>query len=149
MSEEEHLQYREMLISDYEEIISLWQKSEGVRLRDADSKSGIEKYLKRNPGLSFICKNEGKIIGTIMSGHDGKRGYVQHLAVSENAREQGVGSKLISLCLNALKSEGILKSHIHVLANNELAQGYWLNRGWQERKDLKVYSHTFGSGSNT
>jgi len=143
------VQYREMMISDYEDIISLWQKSDGVKLRDADSKSGIERYLRRNPALSFVCEHEGEIVGTIMSGHDGKRGYVQHLAVALSVKERGIGSELIRICLNSLKSEGILKSHIHVLANNELAQSYWVNRGWQERTDLKVYSHTIDNGLNT
>jgi len=143
------MQYREMKIDDYKDVITLWQASEGVRLRDADSREGIEKYLKRNSGLSFVCENKGQIVGTIMSGHDGKRGYVQHLAVAQQFNGKGVGSELIDFCLSSLKAEGIVKSHIHVLVNNKLAQSFWVNRGWQERIDLKVYSHTMGNGANT
>lgn len=100
-------------------------------------------------GLSFVGEIQGEIVGTIMAGHDGKRGYVQHLAVANSVKGRGIGSELIRLCLDALASEGILKSHIHVLANNELAQSYWIHRGWQARSDLKVYSHTVGNGVNT
>lgn len=143
------MHYRQMTITDYEGVISLWQTSAGVRLRDADSREGIERYLKRNPNLSFVCENKGEIVGTIMSGHDGKRGYVQHLAVAAQFEGKGIGSELIDVCLSGLKVEGIVKSHIHVLANNKLAQSFWASRGWQERVDLKVYSHTMGTGSNT
>ncbi|MEJ2682580.1 MAG: GNAT family N-acetyltransferase [Gammaproteobacteria bacterium] len=143
------MKYREMEISDYGKIISLWQEAEGVKLRKADSLEGIEKYLKRNPGLSFVAEKNGEILGTIMSGHDGKRGYIQHLAVETSHRETGIASKLLSHCLGALKKEGILKSHIHVLSNNELAKKYWQNRGWVKRQDIEVYSYINGGEENT
>lgn len=143
------MQYRELKISDYEDIILLWQKAEGVKLREADSKGGIEKYLQRNPGLSFVAEANGQIVGTIMSGHDGKRGYIQHLAVAPDMRLTVIATGLLSNCLSALKSEGILKSHIHVLSTNELAKNYWSNRGWVKRKDIEVYSYINGSSENT
>lgn len=105
------MKYRIMDLSDYERIVSLWQESEGVKLRDADTAEGIGKYLKRNPSLSFVAEDNNKIIGTIMSGHDGKRGYIQHLAVKPNRRKSGVATELLSICVNALKAEGIIKSH--------------------------------------
>jgi ribosomal protein S18 acetylase RimI-like enzyme len=138
-----------MKISDYDKMISLWQEVEGVKLRDADSYDGIQKYLHRNPGLSFIAEDDGNIIGTIMSGHDGKRGYIQHLAVIPNQRKSGTGSELLSLCIQALKKEGILKSHIHVLSNNEPAKNYWSNRGWVKRTDIEVYSYINSGNENT
>jgi ribosomal protein S18 acetylase RimI-like enzyme len=141
--------YRELELSDYDKVISLWQDVEGVKLRDADSKSGINKYLQRNPGLSFVAEEGGNIVGTIMSGHDGKRGYIQHLAVLPSKRKTGIATELLSLCLEALKSEGIVKSHIHVLSNNEVAKNYWLNRGWVKRTDIEVYSYINGSSENT
>ena len=142
------MQYREMRLSDYEDVISLWQESEGVKLRDADSKQGINKYLARNPGLSFVAVQEGVISGTIMSGHDGKRGYVQHLAVAPSLRMSGIATELLSRCIGALKSEGIIKSHIHVLSNNEQAQNYWSNRGWSKRTDIEVFSFINGGHEN-
>lgn len=143
------MQYRVMKISDYQKVIALWQNAEGVKLRDADSKNGIEKYLLRNPKLSFVAEINGQIVGTIMSGHDGKRGYIQHLAVDHEQRNTGVATELISLCLNALKLVGIIKSHIHVLNNNELAKNYWLNRGWKKRNDIDIYSYINGESAST
>jgi len=143
------MNYRLMDISDYERIITLWQNAEGVKLRDADSKDGISKYLRRNPGLSFVAEDNGEIVATVMSGHDGKRGYVQHLAVDPRNRRAGIATKLVNLCLLALKTEGILKSHIHVLANNELAKAYWVNRGWVNRTDIEVFSFINGGAEST
>lgn len=84
-----------------------------------------------------------------MSGHDGKRGYIQHLAVAHDQRSTGVATGLISLCLKALKAEGIIKSHIHVLSNNELAKTYWSNRGWEKCNDIEVFSYINGGSAST
>jgi len=91
------VQYRIIDISDYEGLISLWLDGEGVTLRDADSVEGIEKYLRCNPGLSFLSEESGNIVGTALSGHDGRRGYNQHLAVAANQRESGIGAAQLSL----------------------------------------------------
>ncbi len=116
------MHYREMDISDYHQIIALWQEAEGVKLRDADTCEGIERYLDRNPRLSFVALLGGIIVGTIMAGHDGKRGYIQHLAVAAGNRQSGIATELLSRCVRALKAEGIVKSHIHVLSDNDLAK---------------------------
>ncbi|MDB9753434.1 GNAT family N-acetyltransferase [Oceanospirillaceae bacterium] len=138
------MHYRTMELSDYQSIIKLWTQSEGLQLRDADSIEGITKYLNRNPGLSFVCEVDGHLAGTIMCGHDGKRGYIQHLAVLKGYRKQGIGEKLMSHFLEALRQEGISKSHIHVLDNNELAKAFWVKVGWKKRTDLQVYSYING-----
>ena len=102
------MNFRIMELSDYEKVISLWQESEGIKLRDADSISGIEKYLVRNPGLSFIAEADSDIVGTIMSGHDGKRGYIQHLAVKPSVRKSGIATELLSLCISSLNKDSKL-----------------------------------------
>lgn len=134
------MNYRSMQISDYEDVIALWCESDGLSLRDADSPGGIEKYLQRNPGLSFVACDEGGIVGTLMAGHDGKRGYIQHLAVADRIRQNGVASRLLELCLEALKSQGILKSHVHVIGANEAGRRFWINRGWTRRSEIEMYS---------
>ncbi|ASK32883.1 GNAT family N-acetyltransferase (plasmid) [Alcanivorax sp. N3-2A] len=143
------MQYRPMAIGDYDAIIELWAQSKGVRLRDADSRAGIEKYLARNPGLSFLAESAECIVGTIMAGHDGKRGYIQHLSISDAHRRRGIGRELVKLCLDALKAEGILKSHLMVLVENETARSFWASLGWEDRTDIKLYSYINGSGQNT
>jgi ribosomal protein S18 acetylase RimI-like enzyme len=142
------MQYRNMEIADYAAVFALWQSCEGVGLRDADSSDGIEKYLLRNPGLSFIAERSDRVVGSIMAGHDGKRGYIQHLAVSPGLRNSGIGARLVELCLSALKSEGILKTHIHVFADNKLARDFWLNRGCSERSDIVLFSYINATEGN-
>ncbi len=142
------MHYRTMTINDYEAAIALWSESEGVRLRDADSREGIEKYLLRNPGLSFVAEVEGELVGTIMAGHDGKRGYIQHLSVAGSQRRAGIATQLVNLCLEALKNEGILKSHLMILPENEAAQKFWANQGWAYRSDILLYSFVNGDNHN-
>ena len=84
--------YRVMQIDDYLEAMDLWRRSPGIRLRDADSVDATERYLLRNPGLSFIAAADLRLVGTIMGGHDGRRGYIQHLAVDEPFRNRGIAS---------------------------------------------------------
>lgn len=133
--------FREFALSDYDNAIALWMDTEGVQLRDADSKDSIAKYLARNPGLSFIAESDGQLIGTLMAGHDGRRGYLQHLAVAEQYRRMGIATELLTLALAALKAEGILKSHIHILAGNEHGKSYWQAQGWQKRSDIEIHSY--------
>ena len=134
------MNYRVMECSDYDGLLALWRGAEGVRIRDADSREGIDRYLVRNPNLSFVAEFNGEIIGTIMSGHDGKRGYIQHLAVKSNLRRQGIAVELLSMCIRALEQNGIVKSHIHILNDNKQAMDFWSNRGWEKRLDIAVYS---------
>lgn len=143
------MQYRPMTIEDYDDVVRLWRETEGVKLRDADSREGIDRYLQRNPGLSVIASESSRIVGTIMAGHDGKRGYIQHLAIADRYRRNGIASKLVSICLDALKRDGILKSHVMILSSNELARGFWHNLGWERRSDIEIHSYINGSGRNT
>lgn len=134
------MKYRTMHIDDYADALALWQSAEGVQLRSADSREGIVRYLERNPGLSFVAQSGDEIIGTIMAGHDGRRGYIQHVAVQAQSRNAGIGSELLRRCLAALKLAGISKSHVHVLSDNNTGRAFWLARGWQLRDDIAVYS---------
>jgi ribosomal protein S18 acetylase RimI-like enzyme len=129
-----------MSIADYNEVIGLLTSTPGVSLRSADSREAVERYLDRNPGLSFVARVDGLIIGCIMSGHDGRRGYLQHLAVEPSMRRQGIGTALVQRCLDALRELGIEKSHVEVLAGNEVAHRYWTTLGWQKRADIVRYS---------
>ena len=135
------MKFREMSIDDYNQLIKLWQSSSGIKLRDIDSFQGFKKYLARNKGLSFVAVDKNNnIIGSIMAGHDGKRGYIQKLIVKQNYRKLGIATELLSKCLKALKDEGIIKSHIFVLSDNEIAKNFWKKRGWQKRTDIEIFS---------
>ncbi len=127
-------------IVDYEEIINLWEMCDGIGLSSADSPEKIRAYLERNPGMSFIAKIEGKIAGAVLSGHDGRRGFIHHLAVHPLFRKKGIGRKLANECVSALEAAGIEKCHLFIFTNNESGIEFWENIGWSMRKDIGIMS---------
>lgn len=143
------MHYRNLQITDHQELMLLWQNSDGVSLRDADSRQAMEKYLERNPGLSFIAEVDGRVVASLMAGHDGRRGYIQHLAVDPEQRKQGIAGRLLELCLQALLAQGIVKSHVHVLNTNQLGRDFWSRRGWIHRDEIEMYSFINGDNENT
>lgn len=131
---------REMTIHDYEEVLSLWQASEGVGLSDTDSEQSIAGYLERNPGLSFVARDGEHLVGAVLCGHDGRRGYIHHLAVSKSRRRQGLGRALVERCLSALRRDGIDKCHLFVFAANRDTIAFWRSIGWTQRVELIMMS---------
>lgn len=136
---------REMKASDYQGIFTLWQDGEGIGLSNADSEANIQRFLARNPALSFVAVHNGRIVGAILCGHDGRRGYIYHLFVAKPHRNKGLGRRLVTKSLERLKEEGIDKCHLFVFARNELGRNFWLNSGWTLREDLVVMSKATGS----
>jgi ribosomal protein S18 acetylase RimI-like enzyme len=139
---------RPMSGDDYDEVMTLLRKTQGVSFRDADSRENTATYLQRNPGLSFVATIDGITVGCIMSGHDGRRGYLQHLVVLPEYRRQGVATSLVERCLSTLAKLGIKKSHIDVLNDNETGAAYWKSQGWILRTDIKRYSYIYSGGDN-
>lgn len=129
-------------MADYEAVLALWQAMAGVGLSQADTRPAIARFLERNPGLSFIAQAGPSVIGVVLGGHDGRRGYLHHLAVSPAYRRQGLGQALVERCLAGLNAQGIDKCHLFVFTGNEAAQAFWRDTGWQERSDLIVFSQT-------
>lgn len=131
------MQIRKMTADDYEEVHSLWLNTPGMGLNNIDdSKDGIEKYLRRNPDTCFVAVKDDSIIGAILSGHDGRRGYIYHTAVSGAERKSGTGTALLEKAMDALKNEGINKVALVVFSKNELGNNFWENRGFYTRNDL-------------
>ena len=122
---------------DYLGVYNLWISTPGMGLNNLDdSKEGIKKYLKRNPKTCFVAKENKKIIGVILSGHDGRRGYIHHTAVDIHNRNKGIGSELVRTAINALSKEGINKVAFVVFKNNEIGNKFWQRLGFTERQDL-------------
>lgn len=124
----------------YDRVLSLWQQSQGVGLSHADSREGIESYLNRNPGMSFVALAGRVVAGAVLAGHDGRRGYIHHLSVHPEFRGQGLARGLVDRCLQVLKQAGIEKSHILIFKANEKGMTFWKNAGWTFRSDLRVMS---------
>lgn len=139
---------RPMTLGDYEPVIQLMQATPGVAVRDADSREATARYLERNPGLSFVAHVQGRIVGCIMCGHDGRRGYLQHLLVLPEQRRQGIARALVECCLAELERLGIFKSHIDVYRDNALGQALWEGLGWTLRTDIHRFSMVCGERPN-
>lgn len=129
----------EMTSDDYAEAAALWRSTPGVGLNDADTPARLRDYLHRNPGLSFVAREDGEIIGAVLCGHEGRRGYLHHLAVAPSHRRQGIGRELVRRSLAALASAGIEKCNLFLYADNAEGARFWMNDGWIER-DWKVFS---------
>ena len=131
------INYRLMTIDDYEQAYSLWLLcGNGLNDKD-DSREGIDKYLKRNPSTSFVAVCDGKVVGVLLCGHDGRRGIIQHACVSPDHRRFGIGKRLVELGLDALKEEGITKVLLVAFKKNSGGNAFWESMGVSLRDDLK------------
>jgi len=113
---------------------------EGMGLSSADNRKNIKKYLKRNAGFSFAAFKDDKLVGSLLAGHDGRRGYLYHLAVHPDFRRKGIAKNLVNQSIKKLKKEGIEKCHVFIFKNNELGKKFWDSVGWKLREDIEVMS---------
>lgn len=128
---------RLMKVADYKKVYQLWMNTPGMGLNDIDdSQEGIEKYIKRNPATCFVAEEDNEIIGVIISGHDGRRGYIYHTAVDKTHRKRGIGQQLVDCALKALDNEGINKVALVAFSHNELGNHFWEKCGFEKREDL-------------
>nr|WP_314578782.1 GNAT family N-acetyltransferase [uncultured Pseudomonas sp.] len=139
---------RMMTMDDYDAVIELMRNTPGISLRDADSREATSRYLQRNPGMSFVAENDTGLCGCVMCGHDGRRGYLQHVVVLPEFRRQGIAHSLVQRCLSSLEALGIGKCHLDVLKTNDAAARHWQNKGWQLRQDIDRYSFTRPGNEN-
>ena len=129
-----------LTIDQYDEVIALWQASEGVGLSSADERENIRFYLERNPGMSFVAVADGRIVGTILCGHDGRRGFIHHLAVHQDYRRRGIASQLTQKSVAALQAAGIQKCHVFIFRRNASGITFWQANGWEIRQDIHIMS---------
>lgn len=128
---------RIMTIDDYDAVYALWLSCKGMGLNNLDdSREGIERFLIRNPETCFVAKNDGVIVGAIMVGTDGRRGYIYHTAVSPNCRRQGIARRLVETVLEALKKLDINKVALVVFERNSDGNAFWESVGFTVRNDI-------------
>lgn len=128
---------RRMHITDYDQLYALWLSCKGMGLNDVDdSREGIARYLRRNPDTCFVAEEDGRIAGAIMAGHDGRRGYIHHTAVSPDYRRRGIASALVDAAVQALAREGIAKVALVAFLRNESGNAFWEKQGFTLREDL-------------
>lgn len=128
---------RLMRLEDYSRVYQLWLSCKGIGLNDLDdSPEGIERYLRRNPETCFVALEGELVVGVILSGHDGRRGFIHHTAVHPDHRGKGIGTALVEEAMAALERCGIHKAALVVFARNQAGNDFWERRGFTSREDL-------------
>lgn len=134
------MKIRAMTIADYDEVNALWQVTTKRALSEADSRENIEFYLNRNKGMSQVAVFEGKIVGTVLAGHDGRRGFIYHMAVHPDYRRHHIGRKLAKKAVEKIAEAGIEKTHIYCYKDNFTGQSFWASNGFTKREDIFDFS---------
>lgn len=128
---------RLLTIEDYDALYALWLSVPGMGLNDLDdSREGISRYLRRNPNTCFVAILDGRLVGAILTGHDGRRGIISHTAVAPDCQKMGIGSALVSAAMKALEAEGIHKVNLVAFARNTVGNAFWEAQGFTVREDL-------------
>ena len=141
---------RIMTIEDYEGVYALWKKIKGFGIRSIDdSKEGVARFLKRNPTTSVVAEKDGRIVGSILCGHDGRRGCLYHVCVDEDYRRHGIGKRMVVFAMKALKEEKINKVSLIAFTENDIGNAFWNTIGWTERLDLNYYDFTLSEENIT
>lgn len=140
---------RKMTMDDYEELADMWMKMPNMGLRSLDdSREGIGRFLKRNPETSFAAWEDHRLVGAILCGHDGRRGYIYHTAVLPAYRGRGIASLLTGRAEEALRGEGISRVCLNVMESNEDGKRFWTDRGWEKKDFPGFYSKSITDQEN-
>ena len=150
MSNTNNFTLRVMQIEDYENIYKLWMTIDGFGIRSIDdSFEGVERFIKRNPTTSVVAEADGKIVGAILCGHDGRRGCFYHVCVHADYRKRGIGKAMAVFCMKALKEEKINKVSLIAFKSNVVGNAFWKSAGWTFREDLNYYDFTLNEENIT
>jgi ribosomal protein S18 acetylase RimI-like enzyme len=131
---------QEMSIDDFDEVYDLWKSTPEIVLSDIDTHESIARFLERNPGFSYVARQAGSIVGVVLCSHDGRRGYIDHLAVRESHRMQGIGKALVIRCLYNLMRVGIRRSNLYIFEGNQEAIEFWKKIGWSPKLNMVLMS---------
>ena len=141
---------RVMTMEDYDEVYALWKKIRGFGIRSIDdSRAGVERFLKRNPATSVVAVEDGKVVGSILCGHDGRRGCFYHVCVDAADRRKGIGRTMVVASMEALKEEHINKVCLIAFTRNDVGNAFWNTIGWTRRMDLNYYDFTLNEENIT
>jgi N-acetylglutamate synthase len=133
-----HVSVRAMSIEDYDAVHALWVSTPGVGLSESDTRAGTSAFLLRNAGMSAVAVVGAELVGAVLCGHDGRRGYLHHLAVSSAWRGRGIARQLLARCFDQLSAQGIPKCNVFLFSDNAAGAGFWHHNGWSSRTDLQV-----------
>jgi N-acetylglutamate synthase len=134
-----------MSVEDLEAVTALWNDTKGVGMNESDGPRQLRAFLDRNPGLSLVARDGSRLIGAVLCGYDGRRGFLYHLAVLPEYRKRGVGRAIVERCLDALGSLGLLRCNILIYVDNQSGEQFWKRGGWYDRNELKLLQHDIGA----
>lgn len=141
---------RTMTIEDYDGVRALWMTIKGFAIRSVDdSREGVELFLRRNPTTSVVAELDGRIVGAILCGHDGRRGCLYHVCVAQEFRMQGIGKSMVVKAMEALREEKINKVSLIAFTSNDIGNAFWKQIGWTKREDLNYYDFTLNEANIT
>ncbi len=141
---------RVMTIEDYDKVYALWKKIKGFGIRSVDdSREGVAHFLERNPTTSVVAEEDGKIVGAILCGHDGRRGCLYHVCVAPDYRMRGIGKSMVVFAMEALRKEKINKVSLIAFTKNDIGNAFWNEIGWTKRQDLNYYDFTLNEENIT
>ncbi len=141
---------RTMTTDDYDQVYALWMSIHGFGIRSIDdSREGIERFIKRNPTTCAVDVEDGKIVGAILCGHDGRRACLYHVCVSEKYRMHGIGKKMVTFCCDRLREEKINKVCLNAFVTNTVGNKFWQKMGWTLRSDMNYYDFTLNENNLT
>ena len=139
-----------MTIEDYDQVRALWMTIKGFAIRSIDdSREGVARFLRRNPTTSVVAVEDGKVVGAILCGHDGRRGCLYHVCVNPEYRRRGIGKAMVVFCMDALKAEKINKVSLIAFTKNDIGNAFWKEIGWTKRGDLNYYDFTLNEENIT
>ena len=141
---------RVMTMEDYDQVKELWNSIQGFGIRSMDdSREGVARFLKRNPTTSVVAEEDGKVVGAILCGHDGRRGCLYHVCVHKDYRMRGIGKSMVAFAMEALKKEENNKVSLIAFTNNDIGNAFWKEIAWTKREDLNYYDFTLNEKNIT
>ncbi len=129
-----------MTAADYDDVHALWLTIRGFGIRALDdSREDIERFIARNPTTSVVARLEnGRAVGSILCGSDGRQGALYHVCVARDYRRRGIGTRMVGYCMQQLRSMGINKVGLIAFASNDVGNAFWKQIGWK-RSDVNYY----------
>jgi N-acetylglutamate synthase len=125
------IKIRALTTKDLPAVRKLWTQTKGIEMAEGDSLPSLKRFLRRNRGASHLAVGNGKVVGALLAGHDGRRGFLYHLAVDPACRRAGIGRKLVDSSLAALKAKGIVRVLLLVARDNRKGIRFWMKQGWE------------------
>lgn len=136
---------RLLTVEDYDRVIALWRSVPGMGLNTTDDgPAGFARFLARNPDTCFYAVEDGQLIGTILAGDDGRRGFLHHAAVLPQRQGQGIGRRLVEAALEALRKNGVQKVGLVAFRSNQAGSRFWDKMGFDDRQDVGYHSKIIG-----